>query len=366
MALPCANHVAVIAEAGVNHNGSLGMAQDMIRAAADAGADFVKFQTFIAEKSLRSDVRKARYQAENTGEGGTMLEMVKKFELPLDAFATLAKTAADHGIAFVSTPFDIESVAVLADLDIPFLKIPSGEITNPFLMLEMARHQKPIVMSTGMATLAEIEEALGVVAFGYLGGSLSEASPAAFAAARSSGEGRRLLEKNVTILHCTTNYPAPAQDVNLKAMQTIRQAFGLPVGYSDHTLGISVALAAVGMGACAIEKHFTLDRSLPGPDHKASLTPDELASLCREIRTVTTALGDGDKRPMPSEMEVRSLVRKSLVAAAPIATNAKITLAAMTAKRPGTGVSPMDFWRYVGKTASRDMAADDNFAEDDL
>jgi N-acetylneuraminate synthase len=345
--------VFVIAEAGVNHNGSLEMARALIDEAAKAGADAVKFQTFRSEQVVSAAAPKARYQVATTGAEESQLDMVRKLELAEADFRALAAHASTRGIEFMSTPFDHDSLGFLAHgLGVARLKIASGEITNGPFLLAAARTGKPIILSTGMSTLDEVAEALGVLAFGYLDAQ-EPPSLAAFEAARRSDEGRQILRERVVLLHCTTEYPAPFEDVNLRAMQTMREAFGLPVGYSDHTVGIGVSVAAVALGAVAIEKHFTLDRAQPGPDHKASLEPGELAALVREVRGVEAALGSPRKEPAPSELGNRAVARRSLIAARAIAAGEPFSEAALGALRPGTGVSPMAYWSLLGRPAGR-------------
>jgi len=348
----------IIAEAGVNHNGSIANALALVDAAASAGADVVKFQTFRADKLVTAQAPKAEYQVSNTGERGSQLAMLAKLELSRDDHFVLAARARERGIRFMSTAFDPESLAFLATLAMPAIKIPSGDITCAPLLLQAARLDTPIIVSTGMSTLADIEAALGVLAFGFI----SRAEPAGrldFARAFASEEGRRALLQRVTLLHCVTQYPAPAEAVNLRAMRTMSLAFGLPVGYSDHTLGIEVSLAAVALGATVIEKHFTLDRNLPGPDHRASLEPDELARMISGIRTIESALGSTAKAPVPQELPNLPVARRSLVAARAIRRGEIFTADMFDAKRPGTGLSPLELWDVVGRAASRDYLPDE-------
>lgn len=348
----------VIAEAGVNHNGSLDMALELVDAAASSGADAVKFQTFKSEAVISRHAEKADYQKNTTGSRESQLEMVKKLELDLAAHRRLVERCRQRGIEFLSTPFDLESVDLLVkELQVPTLKISSGEITNAPLLLKIARTGKPVILSTGMSSLADIEEALGVLAFGYRGGEAPGVE--AFAESYFSDEGQGLLKQKVTLLHCTTEYPAPFGDVNLRAMETLRAAFGLRVGYSDHTEGIAVSIAAAALGACILEKHFTLDRSLPGPDHKASLEPGELEQMVRSVRQVEKALGTGRKIPAASELKNKAIARKSLVALRAIRAGEIFSEENLTAKRPGNGVSPMDYWAYLGKVAERDYGEDE-------
>ncbi len=348
----------VIAEAGVNHNGSLALALQLVDVAADAGADVVKFQTFKAEQLATAKAAKAEYQVANTQEAGSQLAMLRRLELSQADHHTLLARCRERGIRFMSTGFDADSLAFLATLDMPALKMPSGDITCGPLLLQAARLHRPLIVSTGMSTLADIEQALGVIAFGLT----TEREPtgrADFEAAYTSAEGRRALEKHVTLLHCVTQYPAPPEAVNLRAMDTMAAAFGLPVGYSDHTAGIAVSIAAVARGAVVIEKHFTLDRSLPGPDHAASLEPAELTHLVSAIRSVELALGSPLKAPAAQELGNRVVGRRSVVAARNIRLGELFTADMLTHKRPGGGISPLDGWALLGRPARRDYAADD-------
>ena len=353
------DHVIVIAEAGVNHNGSLERALQLIDVAAAAGADVVKFQTFKSEAVISRFAAKAAYQVKTTGGDESQLEMVKKLELDAAAHKVLVTHCAKRSIEFLSTPFDLDSLDFLVtQLDVQKLKIPSGEITNGPLLLKAAQTGRPIILSTGMCSLGEIEAALGVLSFGYVRDG-DRPSRAAFEAAYYLPEAREALQRNVVLLHCTTEYPAPFAEVNLNAMETLRQAFGLPVGYSDHTEGIAIPVAAVALGATIIEKHFTQDRNLPGPDHKASLEPAELAAMVSAIRQVEQARGNGVKIPSASELKNRPIARKSLVAARTIGAGEAFSEENLTTKRPGSGVSPMDYWTYLGKLAPRDYGEDE-------
>lgn len=350
----------IIAEAGVNHNGSMELALALVDAAAEAGADAVKFQTFQASRLVSRTARKAAYQVATTGADDSQFAMLERLELDRDAHATLIAHCRARGIQFLSTPFDVESVALLAgEFDLPRLKVPSGEITNAPLLLAMARTGKPIIVSTGMCTLGEIEDALGVLAFGYTAAPDAPPSLAAFRVAFASDAGWRALVERVVVLHCTTEYPAPLDEVNLRAMRVIGEAFGLPVGYSDHTEGIAIPVAAAALGAVLIEKHFTLDRSLPGPDHRASLEPAELTAMVRGIRDVARALGTARKFPTPSESANIGAARKSLVAAGAIRRGELFTAENLTFKRPGTGLSPGAYWEQLGRPAARDYALDE-------
>lgn len=348
----------VIAEAGVNHNGDLAMALQLVDAAADAKADAVKFQTFRSQELVARGAPKAQYQQRNTDAEESQLDMIRRLELSESAHEAVHRHCALRGIEFLSTPFDAPSLQLLTQrFGLRTIKVSSGDLTNAPFLLEIARACQRVILSTGMATLGEVEAALGVLAFGWLPRDAQDVpSRAAFEQAFASEAGHQLLSERVTVLHCTTEYPAPVHEVNLRAMQSLGQAFGLAVGYSDHTEGIHIPIAAVALGARIIEKHFTLDRALPGPDHKASLTPLELAAMVRSIREVEQAMGDGIKRPMPSELGNRNVARKSLVAARDILAGEPMDLAC---KRPGNGRTPFDFWLLQGRPAARDHAADE-------
>ncbi|NBH70570.1 N-acetylneuraminate synthase [Clostridiaceae bacterium] len=325
--------VLVIAEAGVNHNGNIEIAKKLIDAAKECGADVVKFQTFNPEKIASKYAKMAEYQKENLKLEESQREMLGKLTLKKEEYLELAEYCHDIGIQFLSTPFEIESVRFLNDIQ-DIWKIPSGEITNYPYMVEIAKTGKDVILSTGMSTLEEVEEAFIVL--------------------KSNGAGK------ITLLHCTTNYPTPMKDVNLKAMLTLKEHFGYPVGYSDHTKGIEVPIAAVAMGAEVIEKHFTLDRNMEGPDHKASLEPDELKAMVRAIRNIEMALGDGIKVPSESEKRNIEVVRKSIIASQKICVGEKLSQDNITTKRPGTGISPMRWNEVIGTLAIR------NFEEDEL
>lgn len=351
--------IYIIAEAGVNHNGSLDMAKKLIDVAADAGADAVKFQTFKADELVSSTAPKADYQKTATGAAESQLKMLQKLELDEEAHGVLAAHCRKRDIQFLSTPFDEDSIDLLATrIKVPMLKLPSGEITNGPLLLSAARTGLPIILSTGMSTLADIKAALGVIAFGY---TVKKEKPSHqnFKAAFSSTKGRRSLKERVTLLHCTTEYPAPFAEVNLRAMDTMRKAFGLPVGLSDHTPGIAVSIAAAALGASVIEKHFTLDRTLPGPDHKASLAPDELRQLVKSVREVATALGSTQKAPTRSEWNNLRIARRSLVALADVARGETFTTENLGIKRPGGGLSPFGYWQFLGKKAAKNYRRDE-------
>lgn len=343
----------VIAEAGVNHNGSVDLALELIDAAAEAGADAVKFQTFRADALATPDAPKARYQLETTARRETQYEMLKSLELSEEQYHALVERCRARNIRFLSTPFDPQSLSFLVEqLAADQIKLPSGEITNGPLLLAAARTGLPILLSTGMSTLEEVEQALGVMAFGYTVGDRPP-SRRAFTEAFASDAGAEAVRERVTLLHCTTAYPAPLHTIHLRAMDTLASTFGLPVGYSDHSQGIFVAIAAVARGAAVVEKHFTMDRSLPGPDHRASLEPGELAEMVAGIRAVEEALGDPTKRPAPEEMENREVVRKSLSAARALEAGEELMPEDLVPRRPGTGLSPMEYWDRVGSSAGR-------------
>jgi N,N'-diacetyllegionaminate synthase len=325
----------LIAEAGVNHNGDPAMARQLIEVAARAGADLVKFQTFEADRLATPLAVKAAYQARNTGTLESQHSMLRRLQISRQMHEDLISHCGACGIGFFSTGFDTESVDLLAQLGLDRFKIPSGEITNLPFLRHVGRYGKPVILSTGMANLGEIEAALDAL--------------------EQSGTDR----DHITVLHCTTEYPAPMIEVNLRAMLTIRDAFGVAVGYSDHTLGIEVAIAAVALGATVIEKHFTLDRSLPGPDHQASLEPAELAAMVTAIRHIEQALGDGIKRPSAGEAQNKPIARKSIVAACSIRAGEPFSAANLAIKRPGTGLSPMRWDEVVGRRAPRDFAPDE-------
>ena len=321
----------VIAEAGVNHNGDVGQARRLIDVAVEAGADAVKFQTFRSEQVISAAAPKAAYQRATTSPAESQLEMVRRLELPFEAFRELRAYAREAGILFLSTPFDLESADFLASMELPAFKVPSGEITNfPFLE-HIARKGKPMIVSTGMSDLEEVRVAVEVI--------------------RAAGN------PELALLHCVSNYPAQPASSNLRAMETMQSKLGVPVGLSDHTLGIEVALAAVALGACILEKHFTLDRDLPGPDHKASLAPAELKSLVAGIRTVESALGDGIKQPADEERDTRSVARRSLVAARDLPAGSVLTEDAIAILRPGTGLPPASRTKVLGKRVRAAVAA---------
>jgi len=328
-------HTLIIAEAGVNHNGDMRLAKQLVDVAAEAGANLVKFQTFSADRLVTPKAPKADYQTRTTDFEQSQLAMLRKLELSAEMHEELIAHCCMRDIGFFSAGFDISSLDYLSLLGMDYFKIPSGEITNLPYLRHIGAFGKAVILSTGMATLGEIEAALDVL--------------------DSAGTSREF----ITVLHCNTEYPTPMRDVNLRAMSNIRNAFGVTVGYSDHTQGIEVPIAAVAMGAVVIEKHLTLDRNLPGPDHKASLEPCEFADMVKAIRNIEQALGDGIKRPSLSEAKNRSSARKSLVAAKPILAGELFTSVNITVKRPGSGVSPM-FWDDVlGQRARRSFEMDE-------
>jgi len=321
----------VIAEAGVNHNGAPELARELVDAAAAAGADAVKFQTFRTDGIMVRSAPKAGYQKETTGPAESQFDMVQRLELPFEEFRKLQEYSNQRGILFLSTPFDFDAVDYLASLDVAAFKISSGEVTNHPFLAHVARTGKPIILSTGMSTLNEVEQAVSVL--------------------KSQGAAA------LSLLHCVSNYPASPRDVNLRAMLTMRHTFGVPVGYSDHTLGIEIPMAAVALGASIIEKHFTLDRNLPGPDHRASLEPAELSAMVRGIRNVEEALGHGRKEPAVNEADTAAAARRSLVAACDIPAGTELTEKVIAIKRPGTGMPPAMRPSIVGRTAKEDIPA---------
>lgn len=323
----------IIAEAGVNHNGDILLAKKMIDTASEAGADAVKFQTFQVEKLVSKEAKKAQYQLENTGNTETQYEMLKKLELDKETHVELMKYAEDKNIMFLSTPFDIDSIKLLMELGIEIIKIPSGEITNLPYLREVAKYKKKVILSTGMSNMQEVKDAVEIL--------------------------RKYGTEDITLLHCNTQYPTPMEDVNLRAMATMEKELGLPVGYSDHTKSIEVPIAAVAMGAVVIEKHFTLDKEMDGPDHKASLEPDELMAMVQSIRNIEKALGTGDKHISESEKDNISIVRKSIVAACKIEKGEAFTEKNLTVKRSGNGISPMKWDEVIGQVANRTYETDE-------
>ncbi|WP_341714980.1 N-acetylneuraminate synthase [Limnobacter sp.] len=325
----------IIAEAGVNHNGDIELAKRLVAEAANAGADLVKFQSFITSKSISKTAPKAEYQKVTTGQSESQYEMVRKLELSRADHETLIELCAFHGIGFFSTAFDEDSFDMLVDLGLKQVKIPSGEITNLPLLRYMTRLGKPVLLSTGMSNIGEIEAAIDVI--------------------ESNGTAR----DQITVLHCTTEYPTPMQDVNLRAMVNLGHALGVQIGYSDHTQGIEVPVAAVALGAVVIEKHFTLDRNMPGPDHLASLEPHEFRAMVQSIRNIELALGDGIKRLSTSEKKNKPIARKSIVASRDIKAGELLTPENLAVKRPGNGLSPMLWDKVLGQPAKRSFIAEE-------
>ena len=325
----------IIAEAGVNHNGNLDLAKKLIDVALEAGADAVKFQTFKAETLVSQNAQKAEYQKQTTDKTESQFDMIKKLELDINAHKELIAYCKQKEIMFLSTPFDLDSISLLNDFGLEIFKIPSGEITNLPYLKAIGKLNKKVILSTGMTDIGEIEDALDILIF--------------------SGTKK----ENITILHTNTEYPTPMEDVNLKAMQTIAKTFNISVGYSDHTLGIEVPIAAVAMGATVIEKHFTLDKKMEGPDHKASLEPDELKAMVKAIRDIEKALGNGIKKTSNSELKNTVIARKSIVASKFIREGETLTEDNITVKRPGSGISPMRWDEVVGIIAQKDYKKDD-------
>ncbi|MCR5656071.1 MAG: N-acetylneuraminate synthase [Butyrivibrio sp.] len=324
--------VLIIAEAGVNHNGSPELAKKLVDKAKECGADIVKFQTAKLSSLVSKSAPMAEYQKENTGKEESQKDMLSKLLLPFEDYKMLSLYCREVGIRFLSTPFDTPSIRFLDPL-LDIWKIPSGEITNYPYLVEIAKTKKDIILSTGMCTMDEVEDAVKVL--------------------KDNGSG------NITILHCTTNYPTPMEDVNLQAMLSLKEKFGCPVGYSDHTKGIEVPIAAVAMGATVIEKHFTLDRNMEGPDHKASLEPDELMAMVKAIRNIEKALGNGEKTPTEAELKNRLVARKSIIASRNIKKGEILSEENLTTKRPGSGISPMKWNEVIGTVAIRDFAEDE-------
>jgi len=325
--------VLIIAEAGVNHNGDIELAKKLIKCAAQAGADIIKFQTFVPELIVSKTAQKAEYQKETTNSAESQLEMLRMLELPLESYPELVNCCKENNITFLSTPFDLESIEFLENYEMPYWKIPSGEITNLPYLIKIAKTSKPIILSSGMSTLDEIQESVHIL--------------------KTNGAGE------ITLLHCTTEYPAPIEDVNLFAMETMRKATGLKVGYSDHTVGIEVAIAAVALGATVIEKHFTFDKNMEGPDHKASLEPHELEAMIKAIRNIERAIGSCEKIPSSSELDNMKVARKSIVAKRDIQKSEKFSEENITTKRPGNGISPMRWFEVLETKATRDFKEDE-------
>ena len=328
------SNIFIIAEAGVNHNGSIKIAKKLIEVAKESGADAVKFQTFIAEKGVSKFAMKADYQKKTTGQTESQLEMVRKLELTFNQFIELKNYCDEVGILFLSTAFDFDSIDFLNSINVPFFKIPSGEITNLPYLIKIAKLKKKVIMSTGMSSLNEVSDAINIL--------------------QEHGTN------DITVLHCTTEYPTPFEDVNLKAMHTLRSELNVKVGFSDHTLGITMPIAAAALGANIIEKHFTLDKNMNGPDHKASLDPAELKKMVEAIRMVEIGMGDGIKKPSPSEIKNIEIARKSIVASRAIQEGETFTEENLTTKRPGNGISPMKWFDILGLRAKK------YFQEDEL
>lgn len=326
-------HTLIIAEAGVNHNGSLEVAKQLALKAKEAGADIVKYQTADLNSLVSKTAKMADYQKDNIGKEESQKEMLSKLLLEYDEFVELKKYCEEIGIKFLSTPFDLKSIDFLEELGCDVWKIPSGEITNLPYLIKIAKTNKPIILSTGMCTIDEIDDCVSVL--------------------------KEYGSKDIVILHCTTQYPTPYEEVNLHAMLTLQDRYQCDVGYSDHTKGIEVPIAAVALGACVIEKHFTLDRNMEGPDHKASLEPDELKEMVSSIRNIEKSLGDGEKKPAESELKNKSVARKSIIAARDIKKGEVFSEENLTTKRPGTGISPMKWFDVIGKVASRDFFEDE-------
>lgn len=350
------DHVYIIAEAGVNHNGSYDLALELIDAAAEAGADAVKFQTFDAEKLAGAKAPKADYQKRTTDKHESQLDMLRRLELPRDWHWPLKVHAAARGIDFISTAFDADSLAFLVELDIPFFKIPSGELTNAPLLWQFARSGKPLVLSTGMATLSEVEEGLAVIVHALC----SQQEPNEVSdvwKAWSDAANRNCLKDRVILLHCTSRYPTPLDETNMRAMGTLRDAFGLDVGYSDHTEGGLVPVVAAARGARVIEKHFTMDRNLPGPDHPASLEPGELTRLVADIRAVERCLGSEAKAPMPGEWDTRQAARQQVIAARDLPQGHVLSRSDLSTARVGSGLPPSAIWGLIGQQTDRAFSA---------
>lgn len=327
------NKVFIIAEAGVNHNGDLNMAKKLIDKASEAGADAIKFQSFKAKNLVTKNAEKAQYQKQTTDKKENQFQMLDKLELSYENHEKLIRHCKEKNIMFLSSAFDLESIDLLDELNIEMFKIPSGEITNLPYLKKIASLNKKVILSTGMSTLGEIESALNIL--------------------DENGSS------DITLLHCNTEYPTPMEDVNLKAMNTIKDAFKVGVGYSDHTLGIEMPIAAVALGARVIEKHFTLDKTMDGPDHKASLEPDELKLMVESIRNIEKALGDGIKKPTNSELKNKSMARKSIVARKNIKKGEILSEDNLYVKRPGIGISPMRWNEILGQESKRDFKEDE-------
>jgi len=347
--------VYVIAEAGVNHNGDIQLAHRLVDAAADAGADAVKFQTFVPEQLVTHDAQRADYQKRNQPGENSQLQMLSELALSHNAHSELLAHCQDRNIDFLSSPFDAQSADFLIDeLQLPLIKLGSGELTNGPLLWQLGKSDRRLILSTGMANLEEIRDALGLLSHAYQTDA-SQPQTTDFAGCLDAS----ILQDRVSLLHCTTEYPCPLEAVNLRAMDTLAETFGLAVGYSDHTEGIAVSLAAAARGASVLEKHLTLDRSMPGPDHAASIEPTELVALVSGVRSIEQALGSAVKQPAEVERKNAAIARKSLRATSAIATGGAFTEQNIGAKRPGNGISPMHYWSLLGRTSTRDYAIDD-------
>lgn len=353
------NKTYIIAEAGVNHNGSLKLAKELVKIAKDAGADAVKFQTYKAEKIVTKQALQAKYQVDNLGQATSQYAMLKNLELKFEEFNELEIYCRTEKIQFLSTPFDLESVDFLLDeLKMSTVKISSGDLTNTPFIHYIATKRKSIILSTGMATIQEIHEALAYIAFG-LANPLEIVTFNKVLSFYQTKEAKQVLHKFVTLLHCTTQYPAPIDTINLNAINEMKQIFQLPIGLSDHSEGTCIPIAAVSMGATVIEKHFTLDKKMEGPDHIASLDPDELKTMIKDIRKVEQALGNGIKIPTYIELQNRIPARKSLVAKKDINAGEVFSISNLTVKRPGNGIEPSKYWSYLGKVATKSYEEDE-------
>lgn len=351
--------IFIIAEAGVNHNGNLELAHQLVDVASVSGADAIKFQSFQTNELVTVSAPKAAYQTANVGSNLSQYEMLKNLELSEHSHRELKRLAEEKGLVFMSTGFDIPSLKFLAyDLGVSRLKVPSGELTNGPLLFEFGRTNRELIISTGMSSLDEIRLALGVVAHASLNPN-DFPSDVKFLDTFCSEEGQELLRRRVTLLHCTSEYPAPIDDLNLLAIETLRKTFGLRVGYSDHSEGIFAAVAAAALGSVVIEKHFTLDKELEGPDHRASLNPVELGQMVEEIRKIEVALGNGNKNPTTSELITQQAVRKSLYARLPIEAGELFTERNLTTKRPQSGISPMEYWKLLGTVSEHSYEEDE-------
>jgi len=354
------NRVLIIAEAGVNHNGSIDLAKKLVDIAVEAKADIIKFQTFNTDLCISKNVEKASYQKKSTGHEETQYEMVKKLELSYSDYIEIRDYSEQQGIEFMSTAFDLPSLDFLSnELNVSLLKIPSGDVLNGPLLLNAAKTRKKIILSTGMCSLGDIEMALGVLAFGYINDDKIQPTIESFKSSYYSEIGRKFLKENVTLLHCTTEYPAPYNELNLKVMKTLRIAFDLNVGLSDHSEGITVPIGAVAMGAKVIEKHFTIDRKMEGPDHKASLNPTELKKMVKAIREIDESLGETIKVPRNSELKNMIIAKKTLVAARDIKKNTVLQDSDITFKRAGGGIDPIYYWDMIGSKALKDYKIDE-------